>query len=246
MFLTDVGGFMTMDPLLVQAVITNFANKGKFMVGQVLDSSKALVEEAARPIQGFFEVIRAFIVPDGEPPHVFSEPARPSGHGSALSSPTGGPCGNDTDKQFNMDPLLPPGMSVASTKVGTTFPIGVVGDVLAKRPDNTAPVSKAHLKSIVRNMAHHFILLFGCLYMASSVEGERGQLPAVYMKRICRLLVEFFMVQGFSSKNVNTNALITKFTTRVHHHSPPPHPPRRPLISTLAHLHLHRSHLSHH
>jgi hypothetical protein len=236
-FITGIGDYMGIDPQHVAAVAKNLADKGKHIVSQLKESPQALVEDAARPIDGFYEVICAYIGPENDPPHVFSEPARPSGHGAAPPTSTGGPCGNNLDRQFDMDPILPTGMSVSSTRVMTTIAAGIVGDVEDARPDPTTPVSKAHLMCIVRNLAHHFMLLFGCLYIASSIEGDRGQVPAAYMHRTCKLVMEYFVVPGFATENFRTAMLIKMVTNRVNPHSPPPHPPPRPPTSRPPDLH---------
>jgi hypothetical protein len=255
-FLTGIGTTYNMDGAKIRTVVENLNTHGNYMVSQLKDSPRALVEEASRPIAGLYAVIAAFIAADDEGPHAFSEPARPEGLN--LSRPTGGPCGNDLTKQLDMNPCAPAGITMATTRV-MGLAKGILDDVVKDRKDQNTPISRRHLKALVRNMAYMHIFLFGCMYMTTPVEGDRGDIPPAYTLRCCRLVVEFFEGVGFADKNVTMRTVFDKVVTRVHltapiaaplspltspahHHPTQDHThthPTSPPTYTLAHLHLH-------
>jgi hypothetical protein len=83
-FLTNLGKHYKMDNAKIRVIAKYLNDNGTLTVSQLKDSPRALVEEASRPIVGFYAVIAAFTVPENEDPHEFPEPARP-GHGPATA-----------------------------------------------------------------------------------------------------------------------------------------------------------------
>jgi hypothetical protein len=220
-FLVELGAAFSMNTQAIAVVAATFTKNGTYLVSQLKECTQAVVQDACASIPGFPAVISAFLVAEGETPHVFEEPLKPTGRGAAPPRSTGGPCGNDPNKQFAMDPLEPLGMTLTGCRFLSSFASGITADVTNNRTDTTRPVSKSHVKCIVRNLAHHFLLLFGCLYLSSPAEGERALLPKAYMVRTCKVLVEYFSCVGPGFEcGLNSCELVKKVTNRVrlHHH----------------------------
>ena len=198
----------------IRAAVKTLTEKGLIMVGQLKSSTKRIVQDATRHQEGLYDVICIAIVPDGDDPHEFEVPQPLPGHDTPNPRTTGGVCGSSPERQLNMVAIMPPAMTSASISVMQAVPRGVLSEVLRQRMDFTAPVIGAHVSIIVANMAHVYMLLFGCMYIASAAPGDRGRIPAQYLMRICKLVVEYFVHQGFRDA-VNTNNLYYKVKTRV-------------------------------
>jgi hypothetical protein len=220
-FITELGAFLGMPVAEVALVNIAFREKGKWMVQQVKESPKAVVEECCGACNGLFEVLCVYIVPEGEDKHVFEEPAgllqRSVGSASYTPPSTGGACGNCPDRQFEKAAIQSPGVSFDIIHKMENFPQGVLDGL--NRHDNSTPVTKSQVKLLVRNMANLFILLFGCLYLISdsgSSASETDALPKAYMTKVCRLVREHFVKCGFQEDKITSAVLYKKLSHRVH------------------------------
>jgi hypothetical protein len=83
----------SMNAQAIAAVAATFTKNGTYLVSQLKECTQAVVQDACASIPGFPAVISAFLVADGETPHVFAEPFKPTGRGAAPPRSTGGPCG---------------------------------------------------------------------------------------------------------------------------------------------------------